>query len=249
MPTLVPNVTNGDTLLDTWGDAVRQAIEELQATPPNHGSRHQPGGADALPTAAAGASAPSDAAAVGTSTSLARADHKHSRGAEYTTGRVWVPATAFWPSTTSGATALTTGEFATNKVNSRYLTFPNGALVHAEAEVLLPHWNAGTFTASIYCWWASQFFNTVWGVAAISLGTEGDIYDQAFGTRVDVSTANGGIAANRIHQATSAAITASGTPAQTELVHLRVSRGNITGDDLPASAFFMGVRIDYTRVA
>lgn len=86
MPTLVPNVTNGDTLLDTWGDAVRVAVEELQAAPPNHGSRHQPGGVDALPTATAGASAPADAAAVGVSTSLARADHKHSREATAVAG-------------------------------------------------------------------------------------------------------------------------------------------------------------------
>lgn len=81
MPTTVPNVTAGDLITEAWGDAVRLAIEELQSAPPNHASRHQPGGADAIPTATAGASAVGDTAATGTSTSLARADHRHSREA------------------------------------------------------------------------------------------------------------------------------------------------------------------------
>ena len=44
---------------------------------PAHASRHQPGGADPIPTAVAGTIAVGDAAAVGTSTSLSRADHTH----------------------------------------------------------------------------------------------------------------------------------------------------------------------------
>jgi hypothetical protein len=74
-------VDDGDVVQASWGDAVRLAVTELQAAPPAHGSTHQPGGADALPTAAAGASAVGDTAAAGSSTSLARADHRHSREA------------------------------------------------------------------------------------------------------------------------------------------------------------------------
>jgi hypothetical protein len=81
MPTTVPDVTDGDLLSETWGDAVRLAVTELQTAPPAHGSTHQPGGTDALPTATAGASAVGDTAAAGSSTSLARADHRHSREA------------------------------------------------------------------------------------------------------------------------------------------------------------------------
>ncbi len=50
-------------------------------TPTAHAASHLPGGSDALTTAVAGASAPGDAAAVGTALSFARADHRHSREA------------------------------------------------------------------------------------------------------------------------------------------------------------------------
>lgn len=79
--TTIPDVSDGDLISATWGDDVRLAVEELQAAPPAHGSTHQPGSADAIPTATAGASAVADTAATGTSTSLSRADHRHSREA------------------------------------------------------------------------------------------------------------------------------------------------------------------------
>jgi len=44
----------------------------------NHNARHQPGGSDAISTAAAGAIQIGDTAATGTATSLARSDHTHS---------------------------------------------------------------------------------------------------------------------------------------------------------------------------
>lgn len=81
MPTTVPDVDDGDIVSASWGDAVRLAVTELQAAPPAHGSTHQPGSADAIPTAVAGASAVGDTAATGASTSLSRADHRHSREA------------------------------------------------------------------------------------------------------------------------------------------------------------------------
>ncbi len=49
--------------------------------PTAHAASHLPDGSDALTTAVAGASAPGDAAAVGTALSFARADHRHSREA------------------------------------------------------------------------------------------------------------------------------------------------------------------------
>jgi hypothetical protein len=82
MTTIVPDVNPGDLLSAAgWGDPVRQAIQELQAAPPAHGSTHQPGGADAIPTGVPGSSAPSDTPAAGTATSLARSDHRHGREA------------------------------------------------------------------------------------------------------------------------------------------------------------------------
>jgi len=46
-------------------------------TPEDHGSRHLPGGADALTTAAAGTIQPDDTAATGSAASFARSDHRH----------------------------------------------------------------------------------------------------------------------------------------------------------------------------
>lgn len=57
----------GDTLDTTVNNVVVEA----------HAARHQPGGADAIPTAAPAATGVSTASAVGTATSLARSDHSH----------------------------------------------------------------------------------------------------------------------------------------------------------------------------
>lgn len=249
MPTSVPNVTNGDTLLDTWGDAVRLAIEELQLAPPNHGSRHQPGGADALPTAAAGASAPGDTAATGVSTSLARADHRHSRLVEMATGRLWIPAHKFWPSTTNGCSALTKVEMATNKQNVQVLDFDQSIVEYAETGVVLPLWDGGTFTATVYAFWNSAFFNVRWLIQARSYGHQ-EALDQAWGTQQLALNQANGVTTNAVIQGTTPAITPTGTPAVGEFVQLRIARdATHVGDDLTADARFLGVRLDYSRGA
>jgi hypothetical protein len=61
--------------LDMNGNAIVDAFTVNGVTVETHASRHQPGGADAIPTAAAVSIAATNAE--GTSTSLARADHTH----------------------------------------------------------------------------------------------------------------------------------------------------------------------------
>ena len=63
--------------LDMGGNSITNVnlVDGVDVTA--HGSRHNPGGADAISTAAPGATSLGTSSAVGTSTSLARADHVH----------------------------------------------------------------------------------------------------------------------------------------------------------------------------
>jgi len=69
--------TNAPITLDTTA-LVFQIASRANIDPAAHGTRHDPGGADAITTAAASAQNADSSAAEGTATSLARSDHSHS---------------------------------------------------------------------------------------------------------------------------------------------------------------------------
>lgn len=159
-------------------------------------------------------------------------------------GRVWVPAFQMWPSTTAGCAPLAKVEMAGNKQNVQVLDFDGVAAESAEVAVVLPNWNGGTFTVTIYAYWASPFFTTRWLIAARSYGAF-EAIDQAWGADAVATISQNGVAGNVAIIGTSAAVTPSGTPAQGELVQMRIKR-DPANDDLVADARLLGARIDYT---
>lgn len=163
-------------------------------------------------------------------------------------GQIFLSAAGCWPSTTSGCTAAALVESTTNKQNQYVLAFPDGSTKYAECVFAMPSdWNGGTFTAVFY--WRSTATSGVvkWQIEARSYG-DAETVDQAFGTAQTVTDTQTGTASQTLISAATSAITASGTPAASELLHIRVARlGGDGSDTLTVDALLVGVMLNYTR--
>ena len=164
-------------------------------------------------------------------------------------GQIILTAAGGWPSITSGCTAASLTETATNKNNYYSLAFgDNGVANYAEWNFPMPSdYNAGTVTAIFYWITSSATANNVeWGIDGVSWG-DNETLDLAYGTRVLVTDTNNGAGKVNISAATSA-VTLAGTPAAGDLVSFRVRRDSSQANDtLAASISLIAVRISYTR--
>uniref|UniRef100_A0A6M3XD82 Uncharacterized protein n=1 Tax=viral metagenome TaxID=1070528 RepID=A0A6M3XD82_9ZZZZ len=165
----------------------------------------------------------------------------------YNTGNICLPASAWWPCTTSGCSALTQTEYATNKQNIQSLDFDTGSDEFAATTLFMPaDWNGGTITGVPY-WTAaggSSAQTVCWALQGRAYAND-DAVDQARGTAqasTDTWLANGD---THIGPATSA-ITLAGSPAALQMVHLRCYR-DVSEDDMSGDAKLLGWMITYTR--
>jgi hypothetical protein len=154
-----------------------------------------------------------------------------------------------WTSITDGCWPATKEEMATNKQTLNPLWFFNGGKTHAECSFPLPSdYDGGPLTAKFY--WVADSTSTnsvVWGIQGRSYGDD-EAVDQAFGTAVEVTDANGSTAFKARISATSAPLTLAGTPAAGELVHFRVYRLGTDADNLAVPAGLIAVKLAYTRL-
>jgi hypothetical protein len=163
---------------------------------------------------------------------------------------IWLPAGAFTPTTTNGA-ASASQELATNDVMVTGYDFSASTDQKIQTMIAMPKsWDEGTVTAQVL--WKSAATagtgNVIWGVRALALGDD-DAMDAAFGTAQTVTDAF--IAANDLHiTSTTAAITASGSPAEGDLLVVEVYRdADAGGDTYTQLARFIGLRLFYTANA
>jgi hypothetical protein len=165
---------------------------------------------------------------------------------------VYVPAAAMTPTTTNGASFVTT-EYVTNDINMDYLAFDGATEQFAEFQIPMSEdWNRGTIKAKFF--WSSATSSTAgdtveWKLAGGALSND-DAIDAALGTSQvisDILLANNGTDM-QVSSATPA-ITVGGTPALGDMVHFKVSRDVGGTDDMTEDAWLFGVWIQYLSSA
>jgi hypothetical protein len=157
---------------------------------------------------------------------------------------IWIPAAAFTPRTTNGA-SLGTVETTTNKVMLKTLDFDQTTEEYAQFMVAMPKsWDEGTLTA-IFKWSSTGAGDVVWGLRAVAISND-DPLDAAFGTGQTVTDTNG-TASDLMDTAETSAIMIGGTPAENDMVVLEVYRKAADGaDTIAADARLHGVKVFYT---
>lgn len=163
---------------------------------------------------------------------------------------IWLPAGSFIPTTTNGA-AYASQELATNDVMVSGYDFSASTDQKVQTMIAMPKsWNESTVTAQVL-WKDAATAGTgdvIWGVQALAVGND-DAMDAAFGTAQTVTDTF--IASGDLHiTSATSAITASGTPAENDLLIVQVYRdADAGGDTYTQLARFIGLRLLYTTNA
>jgi hypothetical protein len=148
------------------------------------------------------------------------------------------------PTDSDGAGSSTT---AVGSITIATKDFDTAADEFAQFMIGMPKsWDEGTLTAQFL--WTSTgggAAETVeWNLRAVALSDDNPIASASFGSDVTVSdtrTADDDLEISAV----SAALTAGGTPAESDLVVFEVWR-DVSGDDLAVDAKLIGVRLLYT---
>ncbi len=153
-------------------------------------------------------------------------------------------ATGWWESTTNGSAALAKTEIVSGN-DIQTLDFDQTTSESAQTTFTLPrNWNNGTITATIV-WTAASGSGTVtWGLEGGST-TNDDPLNLTYGTRID--TTDTLLLANDNHTITTAAITIGGSPADSHLIQMKISRQ--ISDTLSADAKLISVTFHITTDA
>lgn len=164
---------------------------------------------------------------------------------EYKT--IWIPANQMTPTATNGATA-STEEFATNDINKDYYVFPLATTRYTEFEYTMPKtWDETTLKAKFEWKGASgcSAGDTVTIGIAAKAENDGDAYDQAMGTYVDVQdTALDGADGDKHRTSVSGTITPSGTPTAGGTLHFKLRR-TISDTGMAESLHALRVGLQY----
>jgi hypothetical protein len=231
----------GGTALTIANDAVTYAkMQNVSATDKVLGrSTAGAGDVEEIACTAAGRAILDDADAAAQRTTL---------GVAYGKQSVWVPAGAMVSRTTAGA-ADGTLEMTTNDNMFRTKDFDTATQEFVQFDVRFPKsWDESTITFVPY--WShpstTTNFGVVWSMAGIAL-SDGDAGDVAFGTE-QTSTDTGGTTNDIFVGPESSAITIGGTPAEGDVVMLRVARNVANGsDNMAVDARLHGVLVLYTN--
>ena len=168
----------------------------------------------------------------------------------------WVPASRMSPTTTNGAAAVATYEFATNGIQYEYMAFAGaGQDEHAVFPVAMPdNWDRGPIKFKVF-WTDDKSANTAsvaddvsFYLAAGAL-SDGDAIDAALGTLqavVDALTAKADLHVSPA----SAGVTVGGTPALGDLTFFKLSRDfDYGGTPMAEDAWVSGIQIQYLEDA
>lgn len=159
---------------------------------------------------------------------------------------IYIPASGFFPATTTGCAALAQAESTTNKINYKYLAFDGATEEYAWIDIPTPDWwDLSTVTIKFHWVAPSGTGDVIWGAAGLARSDD-DAIDTALGTAVTVTDT---VTTALDHQTTSAtgAITIGGTPAKGDKLYLRVYRdADAAGDTLNGvDAYLTGITLKY----
>ena len=159
---------------------------------------------------------------------------------------IFIPATAMWARTTTGAGGLTRVETGTNKINYQVWEFDTSTQEYVQFGWIPPrNYNNGT-VKFIFHWTNASGGSTEtvdWSVAGVAISND-DALDVAMGTAV--ITTDTWIAQNDNHVSPqSTAVTIAGTPADSDFIMFEISRKTST-DNLTGDARLIGVNLEYT---
>ena len=164
---------------------------------------------------------------------------------------IWLPAGAMRPSSSGGCADLALVATSANQPDISSLDFDASTEEYAQAWLAMPKsWNEGTLAAEFLWSHAATTtnFGVVWGVQGVAVSND-DLISAAFGTAQEVTDTGGTTNDLYISPATSA-ITLAGSPAEGDMVCLRVYRKAANGSDtLAVDARLHGVRLVYTTNA
>ena len=161
---------------------------------------------------------------------------------------IWVPASAMYPNTTSGAEAAQVE--LSNGPELKVLDFDKDSDEFAQFAVAFPKsWNAGTVTfQAFFTATSTDTGTTAWGLSGVALADNGDL-NTAFGTQVVATAkAHSGTSNDLDVAAESGAVTIAGSPGADEYVFFQISR-DVSADDLNADARLLGIKLFFTTSA
>ena len=161
---------------------------------------------------------------------------------------IWVPASAMYPNTTSGAEAAQVE--LSNGPELKVLDFDKDSDEFAQFAVAFPKsWNAGTVTfQAFFTATSTDTGTTAWGLSGVALADNGDL-NTAFGTQVVATAkAHSGTSNDLDVAAESGAVTIAGSPGADEYVFFQISR-DVSADSLTADARLLGIKLFFTTSA
>lgn len=159
---------------------------------------------------------------------------------------IFIPATAMWARTTSGAGGLTKVETATNKINYQVFEFDSASVEYVQFGWIPPR-NYNNGTVKFTFWWTNAAGLTTetvdWDVAGVAFRND-DALEAAMPAAV--TTTDTWIAQNDVHiSPQSTAVTIGGTVQDSDFIMFEISR-KVSTDNLTGDARLIGVVIEYT---
>lgn len=162
-------------------------------------------------------------------------------------GHTPMTAEGMYPALTAPCDESAQYETTTHKVNYWAMNFPAGSKTHGCGSTALPaDWDAGTLTAKIE--WLADDATTnsvIFGLALIC-SPDGTAADVAWGTPVEVTDNNGGVANQVRTTIATAAITAGGTPQAGAGLSVDIYRDGVN-DTLAVGAKIRKIIFTFTR--
>lgn len=162
---------------------------------------------------------------------------------------LFVSAAAMWPRASNPCADLAKTEVSTSLFNIQSLDFDQSTDEFAQMQVVLPRkWNNGTVTVVVYWTAASGSGDVIWSINGGAYSND-DALSTALGTAQ--TTTDTFITANDVHvTSATSAITIAGTPADSDILAIQVSRDADNGSDtLNADAKLLGISIRITTDA
>tara|TARA_R100001086_G_scaffold249911_1_gene191780 strand:- start:3721 stop:4989 length:1269 start_codon:yes stop_codon:yes gene_type:complete len=162
---------------------------------------------------------------------------------------IWVPATAMYPNTTSGCSALSQVELS-NGPEIKVLDFDASSDENAQFSVAFPKsWNEGTVTFQAFFTVTGTNTGTVaWGLSGVAIADDGSC-NTAFGTNVVATAkAHSGTSNDLNVSDESGNVTIAGSPSTDELVFFQVMR-DVSADNQSGDARLLGIKLFFTTDA
>lgn len=160
--------------------------------------------------------------------------------------KIYIGATAWQPTITSGCASLAQLEMGTNKNVYDYLAFDKDTIEYAYCGFGLPFEYTGGTVLAKFLWThpaTTTNFKVSWGLQGVCIA-DGENLDVAHGTAQYANDTGGSTSYLYVSPLTSA-ITIAGTPAAGKMLRLRVLRkaDDATNDTLAVNAYLLGVML------